>query len=83
MNGSADPEAWVARLAEAVVTSEGRIAIDEVDIIPPESVDALANCLAGLRFDLVFINAGISGPEHQSVDVMTPAERARLSVGAV
>ena len=40
--------ATAAQLAEAVVASEGRIAIDEVDISRPESVDALANGLAGL-----------------------------------
>ena len=70
--------ATAAQLAEAVVASEGRIAIDEVDISRPESVDALANGLAGLRFGLVFINAGISGPEHQSVDLVTPAEIGAL-----
>lgn len=66
------------QLAEAARASEGRIAIEEVDISRPESVDALANRLADHRFDLVFINAGIAGPEHQSVDVVTREEIGAL-----
>ena len=65
-------------LADAVAASDGRIAVEEVDIDRAESVDALAARLAGRRFDLVFINAGVSGPEHQSVDAATPQEMGAL-----
>jgi NAD(P)-dependent dehydrogenase (short-subunit alcohol dehydrogenase family) len=58
--------------------SDGRIAVEEVDIDRAESIDALAAQLAGRRFDLVFINAGVSGPEHQSVDAATPQELGAL-----
>ncbi|MGA8293845.1 MAG: hypothetical protein WB820_15380, partial [Rhodoplanes sp.] len=44
----------------------------------PESVDALATRLAGRRFALVFINAGVSGPQHQSADIVTPQEVGAL-----
>jgi NAD(P)-dependent dehydrogenase (short-subunit alcohol dehydrogenase family) len=65
-------------LADAVAASDGRIAVGEVDIDRAESVDALAARSAGRRFDLVFINAGVSGPQHQSVDAATPQEIGAL-----
>ena len=65
-------------LADAVAASDGRIAVEEVDIDRAESIHALAAELAGRRFDLVFINAGVSGPEHQSVDAATPQELGAL-----
>ena len=61
-----------------MATSDGRITVEEVDIDRAESVDALAARLAGRHFDLVFINAGVSGPQHQSVDAATPEELGAL-----
>jgi NAD(P)-dependent dehydrogenase (short-subunit alcohol dehydrogenase family) len=55
-----------------------RIAVEQVDIDLPDSVDSLATRLVGHRFDLVFINAGVAGPEHQSVDATTPQEIGAL-----
>jgi NAD(P)-dependent dehydrogenase (short-subunit alcohol dehydrogenase family) len=63
--------AAATELADAVAASDGGIAVEEVDIDRAESVDALATRLADRRFSLVFINAGISGPQHQSVDAAT------------
>jgi NAD(P)-dependent dehydrogenase (short-subunit alcohol dehydrogenase family) len=68
-NASIAPE-----LADVAAASDGRIEVEEVDIDLAESVDALATRLAGRRFNLVFINAGIAGPPHQSVDAVTPQE---------
>ena len=68
-NASIAPE-----LADVAAASDGRIEVEEVDVDLAESVDALATRLAGRRFDLVFINAGIAGPQHQSVDATTPQE---------
>ena len=65
-------------LADAVAASDGRIGVEEVDIDRAESVDALATHLAERRFDLVFINAGVAGPQHQSVDAATPQEIGAL-----
>ena len=64
--------------ATEVTASDGGIAVEEVDLDRPESVDVLATRLAGHRFDLVFINAGVSGPQHQSADVATPQEVGAL-----
>lgn len=65
-------------LADAVAASDGRIAVEEVDIDRTESVEALAERVAGRRFDLAFVNAGVSGPQHQSVDAVTPEEIGAL-----
>lgn len=65
-------------LADAAAASDGRIAVEEVDIDRTESVEALAERLAGRRFDLAFVNAGVSGPQHQSVDAATPEEIGAL-----
>jgi NAD(P)-dependent dehydrogenase (short-subunit alcohol dehydrogenase family) len=70
--------AAATELADAVAASDGGIVVEEVDIDRAESVDALATRLAGRRFDLVFINAGVSGPQHQSADVATPQEVGAL-----
>ena len=78
VTATARSAATASELADAVAASDGRIAVEEVDIDRAESIDALAAQLAGRRFDLVFINAGVSGPEHQSVDAATPQELGAL-----
>ena len=78
VTATARSAATANELADAVAASDGRIAVEEVDIDRAESVDALAARLAGRRFDLVFINAGVSGPQHQSVDAATPQEIGAL-----
>jgi NAD(P)-dependent dehydrogenase (short-subunit alcohol dehydrogenase family) len=49
-----------------------------VDIDDVSTVDALVSRLAGQYFDLVFVNAGVIGPKHQSTDLVTSAELAQL-----
>jgi NAD(P)-dependent dehydrogenase (short-subunit alcohol dehydrogenase family) len=44
----------------------------------PDSVDSLVTQMGDRRFDLVFINAGVAGPEHQSVDATTRQEIGAL-----
>ena len=66
--------AAATELANEVAASDGEIAVEEVDLDRPESVDPLATRLTGRRFGLVFINAGVAGPQRQSADVATPQE---------
>lgn len=47
--------------AEALAAFDG-VRIEELDISDAASVDAIAQRLSGLQLDLLFINAGISGP---------------------
>jgi len=42
--------------------SDEKIAVEQVDIDLPVSVDSLATRMGDRRFDLVFINAGVAGP---------------------
>jgi NAD(P)-dependent dehydrogenase (short-subunit alcohol dehydrogenase family) len=41
--------------------SSGKVRLESVDLEDPASIDALADRLKGQAFDLVFVNAGISG----------------------
>ena len=78
VTATARSAAAATELVDEVAASDGGIAVEEVDLDRPESVDALATRLAGRRFGLVFINAGVSGPQHQSADIVTPQEVGAL-----
>lgn len=65
-------------LAAAVAVSEGRITTATVDIDDDASIAALAATLVGRHFDLVFVNAGVSGPRHGDPMRVTPAEMGAL-----
>lgn len=45
-----------------------------LDVTDPASVAALRGRLAGTRLDLVFVNAGVSGPAHQDAGRATAEE---------
>lgn len=52
--------------------------LETIDIDDAASVDALAGRLQGQAFDIVFINAGITGPSHESADAATTEEVGKL-----
>ena len=52
--------------------------LETIDIDDAASVDALAGRLQGQTFDIVFINAGITGPSHESADAATIEEIGKL-----
>lgn len=54
------------------------VKLEKVDIDRVDDVTALVRRLAGQQFDLVVLNAGISGPEHQSVERATADEIGNL-----
>lgn len=49
-----------------------------LDINQPDSIKAFLPQIQGQTFDLIFINAGISGPEHQSAVDAKPEEILEL-----
>jgi NAD(P)-dependent dehydrogenase (short-subunit alcohol dehydrogenase family) len=52
--------------------SAGRLVVETVDITVPEEVTALHDRLALTKFDLLFVNAGVTnGPEETVADVST------------
>lgn len=66
------------RAPSAELAQAGASSIETVDIDDAASIAALAGRLAGRTFDLVFINAGVSGPEHGSAEHVTRDELAAL-----
>jgi NAD(P)-dependent dehydrogenase (short-subunit alcohol dehydrogenase family) len=59
-------------LHELQETAGGQLEIEHADINEPEQVHALRDRLAGRRFDLLFVNAGVTnGPEVTTADVTT------------
>src|SRR5580704_9388054 len=53
-------------------SSAGRLVVETLDITVPEQVAALHERLAQARFDLLFVNAGVTnGPEETVADVST------------
>jgi NAD(P)-dependent dehydrogenase (short-subunit alcohol dehydrogenase family) len=62
------------------VTAGGRLEIEHVDINAPEQVQALRDRLGARRFDLLFVNAGVTNrPEETTADVSTE-EFTRLMI---
>jgi len=70
--------ARATELRAAADKSPGAVTFETVDIDKADQVAALAKRLAGKSFDLVFVNAGVSGPQDQSAGKVTSAEIAAL-----
>lgn len=67
-------------LHDLASTAGDRLEIEQVDITVPEQVEALRERLGSRRFDLLFVNAGVTnGPEETVADV-TNDEFVRLMV---
>lgn len=54
------------------------VRIEALDIDDAAALQALTEKLAGQVFDLLFVNAGILGPAHQSAGAATAAELGQL-----
>src|SRR5271169_3744235 len=52
-----------SKLHDLVRAAEGRLEIENVDIVYPDQVAALRARLASRKFGLLFVNAGVGGPE--------------------
>ncbi|MBB2497247.1 SDR family oxidoreductase [Aquipseudomonas ullengensis] len=63
--------------ASALQALDG-VRIETLDIDDAQALDALARRLHGQVFDLLFVNAGILGPAHQSSSAATAAELGQL-----
>jgi NAD(P)-dependent dehydrogenase (short-subunit alcohol dehydrogenase family) len=68
------------KLHELQDAAGGRLEIEHVDINAPEEIEALRDRLGDRRFDLLFVNAGVTnGPEETTANVTTE-EFTRLMV---
>jgi NAD(P)-dependent dehydrogenase (short-subunit alcohol dehydrogenase family) len=60
--------------------SGGKVRLEVLDMEDSAGIDALANSLSGETFDLLFVNAGISGPVGKAIAEVTHEEVAKLFV---
>lgn len=56
----------------------GQVRLDTIDINNLTTVDAFVRRVHDEVFDVIFINAGIGGPEGQTAETITPEEMSHL-----
>ena len=56
----------------------GAVTFETVDIDKGDQVAALAKRLGGKKYDLIFVNAGVSGPQDQAPSKVSAADVAAL-----
>jgi NAD(P)-dependent dehydrogenase (short-subunit alcohol dehydrogenase family) len=61
-------------------TADGRLEIEHVDINVPEQVQSLRDRLDARRFDLLFVNAGVTNGRHETSADVTTEEFTRVMV---
>jgi NAD(P)-dependent dehydrogenase (short-subunit alcohol dehydrogenase family) len=61
-------------------TAGDRLEIEHVDINEPEQVQALSDRLGSRRFDLLFVNAGVTNHRDETTAEVTTEEFTRLMV---
>jgi NAD(P)-dependent dehydrogenase (short-subunit alcohol dehydrogenase family) len=62
----------------ALVERTGRIEIEKLDVDDVGQLEALAARIAGRQLDLLFVNAGVSGPRDQSVADLSREDLAKV-----
>jgi NAD(P)-dependent dehydrogenase (short-subunit alcohol dehydrogenase family) len=62
----------------ALAERTGRVEIEKLDVDDVGQLEALATRIAGRRLDLLFVNAGISGPRDQSVADLSREDVAKV-----
>ncbi|WP_327141228.1 SDR family oxidoreductase [Nocardia sp. NBC_01327] len=67
-------------LHDLAENSAGRIEIDTVDITEPAQIEALHDRLADRRFDLLFVNAGVTNEPEGTVAETSTEEFTRVMV---
>jgi NAD(P)-dependent dehydrogenase (short-subunit alcohol dehydrogenase family) len=59
---------------------EGRVEIETLDICAPDQIAALRARLAGRVFDILFVNAGVTNNEKETIAEVTTDEFVRVMV---
>ncbi len=67
-------------LHELCEASEGRLTIERVDVTSSHQISALRSRLEGMRFDLLFHNAGVTNPEKETIAEVSTFEFERVMV---
>lgn len=67
-------------LHELAQTQDGRLEIEHVDINHPDQVSALRARLAARKFDMLFVNAGVTTASHETAAEVSTDEFVRVMV---
>jgi NAD(P)-dependent dehydrogenase (short-subunit alcohol dehydrogenase family) len=59
---------------------EGRVEIEILDICEPDQVAALRDRLSGRKFDVLFVNAGVTNNEKETIADVTTDEFVRVMI---
>ena len=78
VTGTARPGADTADLAAVGQADPSRIALASIDVTDPAGIAPFLSSLGQRRFDVIFLNAGIYGPLHQSATETTAEEVAEI-----
>ena len=54
------------------------VRVEQLEMTDPDSLAQLADRLSGQSFDVIFVNAGVAGPEHHSTAQATAEEMGQL-----
>jgi NAD(P)-dependent dehydrogenase (short-subunit alcohol dehydrogenase family) len=69
-----------SKLRDLLPTAEGRLEIETVDVVHPEQVAALRKRLGSRTVDMLFVNAGVTNDEAQTIADVPTDEFIRLMV---
>src|SRR5579883_1244180 len=69
-----------SRLPDLLARAAGRLEIENVDIAHPDQVAALRSRLACRRFDLLFVNAGVTNDARETIADVSTEEFIRVMV---
>ena len=69
-----------SRLHDLAQAHHGRLEIETVDILHPDQVTALLARLASRKFDMLFVNAGVTTAGHPTIAEVSTDEFVRVMV---
>ena len=69
-----------SQLHNLLEASDGRLEIETVDIIYPDQVAALRARLASRKFDLLFVNAGVTNDDRETIADVSTDEFIRVMI---
>jgi NAD(P)-dependent dehydrogenase (short-subunit alcohol dehydrogenase family) len=69
-----------SKLHDLLPAAEGRLEIETVDIVHPDQVAALRARLASRKFDLLFVNAGVTNDHRETIADVSTDEFIRVMI---
>ena len=70
--------ATVRSAAQQASLQELGVRVEQLEMTDPASLEQLAGRLSGQQFDVIFINAGVAGPDHHSTAQASAEEMGQL-----